>query len=334
MEKFHSILKRKFHILIFALTIISITAALLCTKASITTYADAMTEQEPAGQPTDGLGTGISYRHTGWLFYLVNPDGTEASDVRAIESYDYGITTETGEPIANSSMALITINGTKFKNYGSIETNAPWGPPFDEDANFRGNEVQQWLKSDPDGDGHTQAAGIIAKQWGESAALKWESKEVYLVFEPFYWGRLIKNGETTGYWWCGTAPRWGIIQHLFHIDPIGDEGDPITRKYTNNVFPNCVTLEDCPEIQAMGLNAPTHGGKLSNTEMYTGNGLARNVEGYGIGIVWNEGFQTTADEPLQPTPHSAPNESTGTTTIIKSYRTRNAETNELCCDIT
>lgn len=70
MEKFHSILKRKFHIMLFALTIISITAALLCPTTSITTYADSMTEQEPAGQPMDGLGTGISYRHTGWLFSM------------------------------------------------------------------------------------------------------------------------------------------------------------------------------------------------------------------------------------------------------------------------
>ena len=36
--------------------------------------------------------------------------------------------------------------------------------------------------------------------------------------------------------------------------------------------------------------------------------------------------QTTCDEPLQPTPHPAPDESIGTTTIIKNYRTYNITT--------
>lgn len=36
--------------------------------------------------------------------------------------------------------------------------------------------------------------------------------------------------------------------------------------------------------------------------------------------------QSTCDEPLQPAPHPAPDESTGTTTIIKNYRTHNITT--------
>jgi len=38
-----------------------------------------LTLQVPAGTPMTGLDTGISYKNTGWLFYLVYPDGTEAS---------------------------------------------------------------------------------------------------------------------------------------------------------------------------------------------------------------------------------------------------------------
>lgn len=331
MEKFHSISKLKFHVMLFILTVISFTGAFLFTATSITTYASdgSMTEQESPGQAVDGLGTGISYRHTGWLFYLVYPDGTEASDVKAIESYDYGITTDTGEPVAN--IVLVTINNTAC-NHDNITTNAPWGPPFDSAANFRGDEVHQWLMS-MDPNNHVKAANLIKDTWGESWALQWESKEVYLCFEPFYWARLIKDGKTTGYWYCATAPRWGMVQNRLGINA-DDMGDPLTNRYTNNVFPNCVTLEDCSEIQAMGLNAPTHGGYLSNTEMYT-KFRGRSTEGYGIGIVWNEEIstaQSTCDEPLIPAPHPAPNESTGATTIIKSYRTRNTTTNTLTDD--
>ena len=62
-----------------------------------------------------------------------------------------------------------------------------------------------------------------------------------------------------------------------------------------------------------------------------------NLQTYSIGMLamlafTDEGGQTTADESLIPTPHSAPNESTGTTTIIKSYRTRNTTTNTLTDD--
>lgn len=45
-----------------------------------------------------------------------------------------------------------------------------------------------------------------------------------------------------------------------------------------------------------------------------------------------DGGQTTCNERLIPTPHEAPDESDGVYTIIKSYRTRNTETNTLTDD--
>lgn len=58
------------------------------------------------------------------------------------------------------------------------------------------------------------------------------------------------------------------------------------------------------------------------------------IETYSIGMMamlaWhNDSSQTTCDEPEQPAPHDPPNESTGTYTIIKTYRDRNSITNQL-----
>lgn len=59
------------------------------------------------------------------------------------------------------------------------------------------------------------------------------------------------------------------------------------------------------------------------------------IETYSIGMMamlaWHNGdsSQTTCDEPQQPAPHDPPNESTGTYTIIKTYRDRNSITNQL-----
>lgn len=58
------------------------------------------------------------------------------------------------------------------------------------------------------------------------------------------------------------------------------------------------------------------------------------IETYSIGMMamlaWhNDSSQTTCNEPQQPAPHDPPNESTGTYTIIKTYRDRNSITNQL-----
>lgn len=58
------------------------------------------------------------------------------------------------------------------------------------------------------------------------------------------------------------------------------------------------------------------------------------IETYSIGMMamlaWhNDSSQTTCNEPQQPAPHDPPAESTGTYTIIKTYRDRNSITNQL-----
>ena len=296
---------------------------LLSIPTTLTVHAEvSMTENEPIGTYANDLGTGIDWQHTGWLFYLVEPNGVEASDVKAVLSSSLPIVTDKEVPINN--MALITISGSKFSNYADIKTNATWGAPF-QNGVYRGEEVNAWLDSDSDGDGHLNASEVVAEWFGKAAALQWEAKEVYLVYEPFYWGRLIKDGLTTGYWWCGTTPRWGIVQHNLGINE-DDAGDPLTKSYTNNVFPNCVVTEDFEEIRGMKLNvAAGKGGQLKNTDMYT-SPTGRQVTGYGIGVAWNDAAATsTYDEPLGSTPGPAPNdkdkikEGEPTANIVKFY---------------
>ena len=317
--------QRKWLLLLAKASLITLLAVfiLLSIPTPLTVHADSMTEQDPIGAHADDLGTGISYQHTGWLFYLVYPDGVRASTIAATYSYSTPAQTDVGKPIANTAL-LTAIDCTQYTDFDKIDSNAEWGPPFDNGGNFRGNDVREWLKADNDGDGHTQAYGLIKYWWNEDFAIKWESKEVYLVFEPFYWGRLIKNGLTTGYWYCGTVHRWGVIQHLLKINE-DDAGDPITKTYTNNVFPHCVTLEACPEITAMGLTAPSSGGLVKNTDMYTSM-YGKQTTGRGLGIVWNDASATsTYDEPLGSTPGPAPNdkdkikEGEPTANIVKFY---------------
>ena len=306
---------------IAAATLFLAIAMIMFTQLStpITVHADSMTEQETPGAASWD-NTGITYTHTGWLFYLLYPeDGSPASGVQAILSYDGIIGTETGDWVTN--LILVASTGQRYIKYDDIEKNATWGPPFDNDGNFRGDEVRQWLKSDPDGDGHLNAAGVVKQYWGEEAALAWENKDVYLAFEPFFWGRIFKDNISTGKWLCATSSMWGVMMDLYEINEThGDytyseeesgRGDSYTRRYTNNVFPNCVTLDDAPENEAMYYTTPTHGGLLENSEMYSEFAIAGHKQktGYGLGIVWSdkESQTSTYDEPLT-TPAPAPDD--------------------------
>lgn len=63
--------------------------------------------------------------------------------------------------------------------------------------------------------------------------------------------------------------------------------------------------------------------------LHTDNDIRTKSIGMFAMLAWHQDItggssQTTCDEPKQPLPHPAPNESTGTCTIIKSYRTKTA----------
>lgn len=242
----------------------------------LTTYANntgggSMTDESAAGSAT--VIGGPNYDRTGYLFWVCDTKGNLLSSVRAITSYG-GIVDRNGNPLPDSNIQLINRNGVKAV---SLDNNAPWGPPY-KDGTGRGGEIKQWLLENGTS-GHKRAASIIKQWFNEDLANQWERKEAYLVFEPFYWHQVRANGVGTGIWWCDTSYGWGLFQKSFGGIP--ETGDPSIAKYTNQMYPNCLKLEDCEEIRALGYTAPPTG-KKTNSEMST-QGL-----GCGIGMVWND----------------------------------------------
>ena len=298
--------------------------------------SDSMTNQDVA-QGNDYDGTGISYTNTGWLFYLLDAEGgQQIEDTKAILSYD-GIIDEESPDEWVSYIYLYNSIGDLYTDYNNIKTNAPWGPPFDNSGSPRGDLVREWLKAESNTEiGHTRAYDLIKQYWGEEYALKWEDKDYYLAFEPFYWGRMFKDrqslylnhadGTSETYWFCGTTHQWGIMMqdlsiNVSHGDYTYSEsdtlnGDPITKRYTNNIFPGCVTLDVAEENIALGYRTPdpiSPNDRLANLAMFTapepGKPMRKQVTGYGLGIVWSdkESQTSTYDEPLT-TPAPAPDD--------------------------
>ena len=321
MHAKHQFKHKLIKIPIAAATLFLAIAMFMQLSTPTTVYADSMTEQDTAEENT-WQGTGITYSNTGWLFYLLDPiTGAQVDDIRAILSYDGIIDADQPDEWV-TSINLTATTGNRFTAYDTIERNAPWGPPFDSNANPRGDEVRQWLKSESNSEvGHVKAYSIIKDFWGETEAQMCEDKDLYLAFEPFYWGILFKDGSSTDVWFCGTSSMWGKTMQSLGINRSHDEyvysdddsmnGDPITKRYTNNIFPGCVTLDEVPENNLMGYQVPMDLGgstRLKNVQMYSP-GSTRQMTGYGLGIVWSdkESQTSTYDEPLT-TPAPAPDD--------------------------
>lgn len=95
-------------------------------------------------------------------------------------------------------------------------------------------------------------------------------------------------------------------------------------KYTNNVAPFAEMIYQGEAGEKAGF-IPWTGGTSSNLSDSA-------VPNYGVATMVLRAvdeYQTTCDEPLQPSPHQPPIESTGKVTIVKSYRTKNMTTGEL-----
>ena len=300
--------------LVFAITAVFLLSKPLQTQAS--GYA-SMTESDSAGKGTTTIYGGPNWDHTGMLYYLVLPNGTKVSETVAITTNYEGIVDRKGNKVPNV-MIPSKIGAEKPAKIANGAINL-WGPPF-EDGEPRGEEIKEWLL-DTDPNGHTRAANIIRDNWGENVAKRWERKEIYLVFEPFYWNHVYINGVGTGKWFCGTTYTIGQIQYFSHGEGMGPggTGDVMIRRYTNNMYPNCLKMEDCEEIRGMGFTAPTHG------DLITNDGMGAHKMGWGIGVVWNEqeAIHTywedngSPGDPEPPTSTDPPK--SGDCAMVKSY---------------
>lgn len=286
---------------------------------------------------------GVSFRRTGWLFYLVDENGNDVTAPELVtttalgiyDSYDANLLSK-----GNYEFGLYTRNGREWNTSKAIFV-APWNfGPFDDDQNGKGAELKEWLLND-DPNGHKAAANFILKSWDQKLAEKWENKEVFLVFEAVAWHGISKwnnekgASEYIGKYWLGTTRMLGYYQeyinpiNVFPKEPLVNlRGDSYRREFTNCVYQNCIKLENKPEVVKMGFDVNLRVGTKAHTS--TTSGLFYNKEfsdaktGYGIGIVWNDVPIIKTYDPPNGSPGNPENpepNKTGTKNIVKSYYT-------------
>lgn len=141
-------------------------------------------------------------------------------------------------------------------------------------------------------------------------SLMQDSDHVVLVVMPVAWMNVYKNGEYTSKVFMGTADGWAAMYSAIGYP----KGDKITNQMTHQYLPASMVLQK----EFWGLS-PHAGEGLPNKLTYD----EISSSGWDMFIIElpAKDQNTTCDEPEQPKPHPAPNESTGTTTIIKNYRT-------------
>ena len=271
------------------------------------------------GAENGGGGTGVYdggplSSRTGWIFYCIDLSNNQVTPTVACTSSG-PIVDKNGNSLPSSNIILTSRYGVEAPN---LDIGCAWDPPHTESGEGRGDEVKDHMLSDEGG--HKRAYNLINDAFGQSYAEQWNNREVYLVFEPFYWyNALAGNGRQVG-WYCTTSYHWGAIHKRLGCP---ETGMSYFKRYTNKVWPTCVKLDGSAETAALGYSPVS--GAQTNTAMAT-----KNV-GAGIGIVWNDDndAQTTCNEQKQPEPHEPADESTGVYKIVKSYRIRNLDTNVL-----
>ena len=276
--------------------------------------ADGDMGAEDSGPASGTYDGGPMSSRTGWLFYCIDLSNNQVTPTVACTSSG-GIVDKNGKKLPSRNIDLTSRYGVAASGW---QIGCKWGPPHTEGGAGRGGEVKDHMLSDEGG--HKRAYNLIERAFGQSYAEQWNNREVYLVFEPFYWyNALAGSGKQIG-WYCMTSYKWGAFHKAIGCP---ETGMSYFKKYTNKVWPTCVKLDGSAETAALGYSPVS--GAQTNTAMAT-----KNV-GAGIGIVWNDDndAQTTCDESQNGTPSRPEDESTGVYKIVKSYRIRNLDTNVL-----
>ena len=306
--KFSSNIKYKIIPLLLTLIISMFISSLL---EPLTAYAAGGSMTDENSGESGKVDGGPTYARTGYLFYLIDTDNNQISTTEAVASQE--IKKKDGTEIAKSNIRLISRYGIETT---SCNIGFDWEPPFTSDGNGHGSDVKQFMMKEYGGKPY--AYSLIEANWGADRADQWYNKELYLVFEPFYWHNIHKDNRATGIWYCTTAYYWGAIQSKIGLP---ETGEPLINRFTNGVYNYCVMLEDCQEIRDLGYNATGSGIWLrTNTEMNTKN------LGNGIGIIWNEDTDSLIHTYWQPNgspgkPEPSNPNKVGMMNIVKSYYT-------------
>lgn len=234
---------------------------------------DMETRAEPsvggnAGSDSGGAATqvivgGPKAAHTGWLFYLIDNNNHQVSDTKV--AYVSGERPNAGR---------IDFGSTRFggSTNGYVENAViSWSPaePFTTSGGGNGTRIKQDILT---GKKNLQIVDDYFPSFTEQYVSKEPGDELYLIFEPFYWGQMY-NGNTnqpTGRYLCATAYGWAYYQNRFGY---GEYGCKWINRYTNNIYPNCVKLQN-PQFNFAPLS-----GRLANSQIlkttipYAGNGF-------------------------------------------------------------
>lgn len=282
-------------------------------------------EGDPTAKGSTEIKGGPQWDRSGVIFYLVDEYGHSVGPKPVCYTTSYeGFVDRNGRKIDDSNIRimsrLLLVKPSKI-GVGAVDK---WGPPWDAAGNLRGIEIREWLLSTSDG-GHTRAAWLIAEEFGQEYAEKWENKELYLVFESIGWNNVYCLGRNMGLMIAGTNHVWGGYQwYLEQNGKTSPTGDSQVNKYTNNIYQHAFILTGQPETTKMGFTAAVSTGGLVT------NDVSRHyMNGLGVGVVWNEVQAINTYSPSQGSPGKAEDphpDKIGQCTIIKGYYTENLDT--------
>jgi len=298
------------------ITLSILLACVLFSKTELNVQASGVGDANTGGGAggTAHIDGGPAAHRTGWLFYCIDLDNNQVTDTMAV-TVNGQILKKDGTPVPASNIKLESRYGVSYSwiQYGG----ASWGAPFDDSGNSRTEAVNNHFKAiEPNGKSY--AYNIIERVFGQDKADQFKNRELYYVLEPFFWHN-IHNGGPTGDWFCTTSYWWGYIQTYFGLPT---DGDPMINKYTNGNYPNCMKLENKPEVIELGYTPAAEAwSKITNEQM-------NNKDlGYGIGIFWHgesdeiNTYWEPHDSPGPPEPADPPGPKSGIFNIVKSYYT-------------
>ena len=331
MQTHKKSLLHKLLILIITLMLSMFVLPTFVSTLSTTVHADDwdFDEGDPSVAGTRSREGGPTWARSGVIFYLVDEYGKYVGEYPiAYTTLESGFVDRNGKQLSPRNIRIgarmIILQPNKVKT-GAINK---WGPPWGESGELRGVEIREWLVT-TESDGHSRAANLIYDEFGKDWAIKYENKEVFLVFEAVGWNNVYVDGINTGMCLAGTAKLWpGYYSYLNYNGFPNTKGDGVINLYTHDKYQHCMILTGEEETDKMGLRpTPTKGGKQENGF------LMKYMNGWGMGVVWCEpdAINTYAEEAGSPGPAEDPKNNptkVGVKNIVKGYYTLNETTGE------
>lgn len=268
-----------------------------------TVWADPQVEGSGTGDNAQagiaGFEGGFNTRNSGWLVYIVEGNHNEPIGNAVQRSDTIVFYSTSARPEPGTDFVKYTRFGKEIpEGAWATDLQSTWGMPIEERGNQcigRGGIAKNLMVNG-------MYADILKKYFNEDDEdfyKEFDTKEYYLIYEPFYWHGVYLNKKFTGQHYCSTSYGWAkLYKEAEILSSTYQYGDPVLRRYTHNICPNGVKLE-FPMWDLILCSG------LSTNSLYLASG---------------NGFFTTWVETPHPTPEEPPVEEE----LIKTlYETRN-----------